>query len=229
MSAARFAGAAAVGFDLDGTLLDTLPDIAAAGNVMLAALGRQVVDEDVVRGFIGDGVATLTRRLLTGRHDGEPEPALFERALHLFESHYAANVSVSSRSFPGVAEGLATLAAAGLRLACITNKPQRFTLPLLEAHGLRECFDLVLSGDSLPRKKPDPLPLLHCCEVFDVAPGRFVYLGDSPNDVAAARAAGCPVACVPYGYRGKLDLRELGADAIVPDVPALARLVAGAR
>jgi phosphoglycolate phosphatase len=229
VSAAVFAGAAAVGFDLDGTLLDTLPDIAAAGNVMLASLGQPPVEEEVVRGFIGDGVAILTKRLLTGRHDGEPEAALFERALHRFETHYAANVSVHSRPFPGVADGLATLAKAGLRLACITNKPERFTLPLLEAHGLRGFFEVVLSGDSLPRKKPDPLPLLHCCEAFGVTPGRFVYLGDSSNDVAAARAAGCPVACVPYGYRGKLDVRDLGADAIVRDVPALARLLSGAR
>ena len=90
-------------------------------------------------------------------------------------------------------------------------------------------FAAIGDASTAPRKKPDPLPLLHCCETLGVAPGRFVYLGDSPNDVAAARAAGCPVACVPYGYRGKLDVRDLGADAIVPDVPALARLLSGAR
>ena len=225
MSVAVFAGAAAVGFDLDGTLLDTLPDIAAAGNVMLAALGRPVVDEDVVRGFIGDGVAMLTKRLLTGRHDGEPEPELFEQALHVFESHYAAHVSVHSRPFPGVAEGLATLAASGLRLACITNKPERFTLPLLEAHGLRGCFDLVLSGDSLPRKKPDPLPLVRTCEALGSLPRHTLMVGDSENDGQAARAAGCPVALVTYGYNHGRPIAEAPHDALVASLTELPALL----
>lgn len=212
----------AVGFDLDGTLIDTLPDIAAAANSMLIDLGRPEVSEDTVRGYIGDGIARLTKRLLTGALNGEPDEALFERALHVFEGHYFDGVSRDSSPFPGVVGGLDRLRDAGLRLACITNKAERFTAALLHAQGMAPLFDLVLSGDSLPKKKPDPLPLLHACEHFGVSPAEFLFVGDSPNDVAAAKAAGCPVVCVPYGYTGGQDVRDLGADAIVSSVSDLA-------
>lgn len=216
----------AVGFDLDGTLIDTLPDIASAANAMLADIGRPAVPVETVRGYIGDGIARLTKRLLTGTTDGEPEANAFEQALHVFERHYFEGVSRESLPFPGVAEGLDRLRSAGLKLACVTNKAERFTLALLSAQAMAAQFDLVLSGDSLPRKKPDPLPILHACERFGVAPAEFLFVGDSPNDVAAGKAAGCPVVCVPYGYTGGQDVRALGADAIVPDILDLAIFIA---
>jgi phosphoglycolate phosphatase len=151
---------AAVAFDLDGTLVDTLPDLHEAANRMLGALGRSKVDDSAVRAYVGDGVDRLVKRLLTGDPDGEPDAALLDRAGNAFRSHYATVLSRASRPFPGVVEGLQEMRCHGLRLACITNKPAGFTEPLLRDIGLARYLDLVLSGDSLPRKKPDPLPLL---------------------------------------------------------------------
>lgn len=217
----------AVAFDLDGTLLDTLPDLADAGNAMLAELGRPTVSEKSVRSFIGDGVARLVKRLLDGTRDGEPPTEQFEQALEIFERHYREGLVRRTRLYPDVTEGLAALAAAGLKLACVTNKPEAFTRPLLAAHGLDRRLDLVIGGDTLPRKKPDPLPLRHCASVFGVDTTALLMIGDSANDVLAARAAGCPVVCVPYGYTGDLDVRSLGADAIVENVlDAAMRLLA---
>jgi phosphoglycolate phosphatase len=207
---------AAVAFDLDGTLVDTLPDLHEAANRMLEDLGRSKVVDSAVRAYVGDGVDRLVKRLLTGDPDGEPDAALFDRAENAFRSHYARVLSRASRPFPGVVEGLQELRRHGLRLACITNKPAGFTEPLLRDIGLAPFLDLVLSGDSLPRKKPDPLPLLHCAQVFGVPASRLLMIGDSANDTRSARAAGCPVFCVPYGYRGTLGVHELDCDAIVP-------------
>jgi phosphoglycolate phosphatase len=208
----------AVAIDLDGTLLDTLPDIAEAAERMLRELGRPPAGEERVRDCIGNGIPRLVKRLLTGRRDGEPAPPEFERALASFERHYRDTFLRSPLPFPGVEPGLERMRAQGLRLACVTNKSQAFTLPLLEAAGLAPWFDQVVSGDSLPARKPDPLPLRHIAERFGIPPARLLVIGDSDNDTAAARAAGCPVACVPYGYRGGREVRELDCDAIVGDL-----------
>jgi len=215
----------AVAFDLDGTLVDTLPDLHEAGNRTLAELGLAPVGVDEVRDYVGDGVDRLVKRILTGDADGEPEPELFERARGRFGEHYWQILSRASRPFPGVPEALDAMHALGLRLACVTNKPGRFTLPLLEDVGLLSRLDLVVSGDTLSRKKPDPLPLAHCAERFGVPRQRLLMVGDSRNDTVAARAAGCPVFCVPYGYRGGMDVRELDCDAIVPTVSASLELI----
>lgn len=206
----------AVAFDLDGTLVDTLPDLHEAANRMLGDLGRPHVDDSAVREYVGDGVDRLVKRLLTGDRDGETDAVLFDRAGKAFRSHYAEVLSGASRPFPGVMEGVQEMRRQGLRLACITNKPAAFTEPLLRDMGLTPYLHLVLSGDTLPRKKPDPLPLEHCARVFGVPASRLLMIGDSPNDCRAARAAGCPVFCVPYGYRGRLGVHELDCDAIVP-------------
>jgi len=216
---------AAVAFDLDGTLVDTLPDLHEAANRMLADLGRSKVDDSAVRAYVGDGVDRLVKRLLTGDADCEPDAALFDRAGNAFRSHYATVLSRASRPFPGVVEGLQEMRRHGLRLACITNKAGRFTEPLLRDIGLAPYLDLVLSGDSLPHRKPDPLPLLHCAQVFGVPASRLLMIGDSPNDTRAARAAGCPVFCVPYGYRGTIGVHELDCDAIVPGLLDSMKLV----
>ena len=220
---------AAVAFDLDGTLVDTLPDLHEAANRMLGDIGRSKVVDSAMRAYMGDGVDHLVKRLLTGDPDGEPDAALFDRAGNAFRSHYARVLSRASRPFPGVVEGLQEMRRHGLRLACITNKPAGFTEPLLRDIGLAPYLDLVLSGDSLPRKKPDPLPLLRCAQVFGVPASRLLMIGDSPNDTRAARAAGCPVFCVPYGYRGTLGVHELDCDAIVPSLLDSMKLVEIAR
>lgn len=218
----------AVAFDLDGTLLDTLPDIAAAADLMLADLGRAPAGADVVRRYVGDGIGRLTKRLLTSDMEGEPPAEVFARARELFESHYQATFTSRTVPFPGVEEGLGRFVQEGLKLACVTNKAESFTVPLLQATGLFAYFDLVLSGDSLPRQKPDPLPLLHCARQFGALPGELLMIGDSANDTRAARAAGCPAFCVPYGY-GAQDVRELDCDAIVGDLIQASRLITALR
>jgi phosphoglycolate phosphatase len=201
--------------DLDGTLIDTVPDLAAAGNRMLADLGRPAWPADKATTWIGNGVPRFVKRNLTGEMWADPEEALFQRALALFQKHYAAAVSALSRPFPGVVEGLERLKAGGFELACITNKAEAFTLPLLRDLGLDKYFKLVLSGDSLPKQKPDPLPLLHACKHFGITPDHGVLVGDSSNDVQAARAAGMPVICVTYGYNHGHDIRESHPDLVV--------------
>jgi phosphoglycolate phosphatase len=216
----------AAAIDLDGTLLDSLPDIAEAAQRMLHDLGRPAAGLQAVRGYVGGGIARLVHRLLTGTMDGNADPAEFERALASFERHYRDTFLTNPQPFPNAVEGLAGMRAAGLKLACITNKPAAFTEPLLAAVGIAGHFDLVVSGDSLPARKPDPLPLLHVAACFGVAPARLLVIGDSDNDTRAARAAGCPVVCVPYGYRGGGEVRDLDCDAIVADLLEASRLMA---
>jgi len=216
---------AAIAFDLDGTLLDTLPDIAEAADRMLSDLGRPAAGEQVVRRYIGNGIPRLTKRLLTGQLDGEPPQDLYAQALPLFEAHYQQTLTRRSVPFPGVVDGLRAFRAAGLKLACVTNKAAAFTEPLLASTGLSGYFDLVVSGDSLPRKKPDPAPLLYCAQQLGVAPRRLLVVGDSVNDVQAAHAAGCPVFCVPYGYLDR-PVRDLDCDAIVGDLVEAYKLIA---
>lgn len=216
---------AAIAFDLDGTLVDTLPDLHESANRMLAGLGRPPAPEPLVRSYVGDGVDRLVKRLLTGKADGEPEPDVFEQSAAAFRAHYAELLTRASRPYPEVLETLRALRAMGLKLACVTNKPERFTLPLLAGVGLAPWLDLTVSGDSLPRKKPDPLPLVHCAQVFAVPVSRLLMVGDSPADTGAARAAGCPVFCVPYGYRGSLEVHELDCDAIVPTLKDCLELI----
>ncbi len=201
--------------DLDGTLIHTAPDLAASANRMLRELGRAEWPVEKIMTWIGNGVPRLVKRALTGEMMAEPEASLYDKALASFQKHYAAGVSELSRPFPGVVEGLRQLAAAGFQLACITNKAEAFTLPLLKNLGLHDAFKLVLSGDSLPKQKPDPLPLLHACRHFGITPDHGVLVGDSLNDVLAAWAAGMPVICVTYGYNHGHDIRESHPDAVV--------------
>jgi phosphoglycolate phosphatase len=213
--------------DLDGTLIDTVPDLAAAANRMLADLGRPVWDESHYRKWIGNGVPRFVKRALTGEMQAEPDAAVFEQALAIFRAHYAAAVADRSLPYAGVVEALERLSAMGFSLACITNKAEAFTVPLLKQLDLYKYFRLVLSGDSLPKQKPDPLPLLHACRHFGITPEHGVLVGDSSNDVAAARAAGMPVICVTYGYNHGHDIRDAHPDAVVDsliDVPPYLKL-----
>jgi len=215
----------AVAFDLDGTLVETLPDLHEAAIRMLAQIGRPAVSESTVRAYVGDGVDRLVKRLLTGEPDGEPDAVAFEEAAENFRAHYASVLTRASRPFPGAFSTLEVLRSRGFKLACVTNKPARFTEPLLQGLGLTAYLDRIFSGDSLPRKKPDPLPLVHTARVFGIEPAQLLMIGDSPVDTGAARAAGCPVFCVPFGYRGTLPVQALDCDAIVPTLPDLLDLI----
>lgn len=207
--------------DLDGTLINTAPDLAASVNRMLQDLGRPGFPEPVVATWIGNGVKRLVKRALVGAMDGEPDGGLFERGYARFLAHYGAHVADLSRPYPGAAGALRDLRAKGLPLVCITNKAEAFTTPLLRALSLDQYFDLVLSGDTLARCKPDPLPLQYACEQFQVSPDDAVLVGDSENDIQAARAAGSAVICVRYGYNQGVDLDSLGPDLLVDSLSAL--------
>lgn len=215
----------AVMIDLDGTLLDTAGDLAAAANMMLRELGRAELPLETIQSYIGKGIQKLVKRSLTGSLDDEPDAELFDKAMPIYERDYAKTLCVNTRPYPGVIEGLNGLREADFRLACVTNKAEAFTLPLLRATGLFDYFDIVLSGDSLPKKKPDPMPLLHACKHFGILPHEMLLIGDSLNDAEAARAAGCHVFCVPYGYNEGRDVRELDCDAIVTSVHDATKLI----
>ncbi len=201
--------------DLDGTLLDTIPDLAAATNLMLEALGHVPLPLDTVRTYVGKGIPRLVERALARAIDGIATPSALTQALPVFERFYAEVNGRHTTIYPGVREGLEQFRAAGFPLACVTNKSGAFTLPLLERMGLASFFAQTISGDTLPRKKPDPLQLLHACQQFGVMPAQMLMIGDSVNDVQAARAAGCPVFCVPYGYNEGHAVQSLDVDAIV--------------
>jgi phosphoglycolate phosphatase len=214
----------AVTIDLDGTLLDTIPDLAAAANLMLCELERPPLDEALVRTFVGKGIRNLVERVLAAAFDGAAA-GLLPQALAIYERCYASVNGRHTTIYPGVVEGLEILRAGGFPLACVTNKSTRFTLPLLAQVGLAPCFREVVAGDTLPRKKPDPMPLTHVCESLGIAPRDMLMIGDSVNDAQAARAAGCPVFCVDYGYNEGRDVRELDIDAIVSSLIEATRLI----
>lgn len=207
--------------DLDGTLINTAPDLADSVNIMLERMGRDTWPLDKVSGWIGNGVSRLVKRALTDSMDGEPDSDDYEKGYALFLEAYAENVSARSRPYDGVVAGLDKLKSAGFRLACVTNKAAAFTLPLLADLKLDGYFELVVSGDSLPRKKPDPLPLTHACEHFGITPQQGVLIGDSANDVKAANAAGMPVICVNYGYNQGVDLTTLQTQGVIDSLDNL--------
>jgi len=217
----------AVLFDLDGTLLDTAPDLAAAANRMLSELGRPTRDPDEITTYIGQGIAALVHRALTGALDGLAGPSEIERALPIFERCYAEESGRRARPFEGVVEGLERMHGLGLALGCVTNKAERFTRELLARADLARFLDCVVCGDTLARRKPDPLPVLHACERLGARPADALVIGDSLNDVQAARAAGCAVWCVPYGYNEGRPASSLACDAVVADLLEAARLLAG--
>ncbi len=204
-------------FDLDGTLLDTLPDLFSAANAMLAELGHAPRTQDEIRRFVGKGIANLVLRCL-----GD-DPALADAALPVYQRHYAAVNGDATRIYAGVEATLAKLRAQGIRLGVVTNKAQAFTLPLLERVGLAHYFDVIVSGDTLVKKKPDAAPLLHACERIGVAPQRTIMVGDSANDAQAAKTAGMPVLLLPYGYSEGRPVDTIECDAVVSAFPELLR------
>ena len=214
--------------DLDGTLVDSVPDLAYCADAMLTQLGMPVRGEAKVRQWVGNGVERLVKRALIDQLDGEPDQALLDKALPIYMALYKDNVSQRSRLYPGVREGLDFLQGAGYKLGCITNKAAAFTEPLLKDLGIYDYFKIVVSGDTLPVKKPDPLPLLHAAKYFQVEPGRALMVGDSISDVKAARAAGFQIVCVSYGYNHGRDIRDARPDAVIDSMAELSGLLAKA-
>jgi phosphoglycolate phosphatase len=219
----------AVLIDLDGTMLDTVLDLHAAANMMLRELGQPEVTIESIRAYVGRGIPNLVKRCLARNLEAADDPAPPPAdALASFRSHYAETNGRQASIYPGVLEGLETLRIKGLKIACITNKAEAFTGPLLQRTGLAGRFDVVVSGDTLPRSKPDPMQLIWVCGHFDLKPHDMLMIGDSINDFKAARAAGCPVFLVPYGYNEGHDVRKLECDAIVATLFEAAKLIAPA-
>jgi len=216
----------AVLLDLDGTLLDTAPEIAAAASDMLAELGLEPVAVPQIRDFIGRGIPSLVRRTLESSLGRVPDERRIGSAIESFFFNYEKRNGRSAKTYPGVREGLDAMRGAGFALACVTNKTAQFTLPLLKATGLEPYFRVVISGDTLARKKPEPDPLLAACDRLAVAPREALMVGDSTNDALAARAAGCPVLLASYGYSEGVDVQTIDCDGIFAsllDLPGLLR------
>jgi phosphoglycolate phosphatase len=209
-------GVRAILFDLDGTLVDTAPDIAAAVDATLRELERPSLDDAQVRSFIGRGVDVLLHRALT--RDGRADTAEHARARERFLEHYAAHNGRTAKLYPGVREGIDHARRLGLSMCCVTNKLQGFSEALLALTGLDRDFAFVQGGDALPKTKPDPLPLLHAAGRLGVAPHACLMVGDSSNDAHAARAAGMPVVLVGYGYSEDLPVGEIDCDAVVASI-----------
>jgi len=207
--------------DLDGTMVNTLGDFAEALNRMLVDLQLPAIAPQAIENMVGKGSEHLIRSVLA--HVGAADvDAIYGQAWQRYEHHYLQLNGQFADVYPGVLEGLKALRARGLRLACLTNKPLSFARPLLEQKGLAPLFEQVFGGDSFERKKPDPLPLLKTCEALGTSPARTLMLGDSSNDAQAARAAGCPVVLVSYGYNHGQPVRQVDADGFVDALTELA-------
>lgn len=213
-------------FDLDGTLVDSVGDLAWCGNEMLRSLELPLRDPAAARTWVGNGVERFVKRVLTDDMYAEPDETLFFAGLEIFNNLYAKSVSVRSELYPGVVEGLQHLSRLDLHLACVTNKPEPFTSDLIAAMGLDSYFELVVAGDTTVRKKPDPMPLHYAADHFSLAYGDCMMVGDSSNDVQAARAAGFSIVCVPYGYNHGVSIRDSNPDLVIENISELIELFA---
>lgn len=221
----EFAGIKAAIIDLDGTMVDTAPDFLIALNGMRTELGLVPIDIETVKRFVGKGTENLLRNVLALDFDASEIARHFDSALAAYMRHYLAINGRHSTVYPGVREGLQAMRKRGLRLACVTNKPVALAHPLLEQTGLASYFDRIYGGDSLPKKKPDPYPLLQVCRDFGLQPAQIVAIGDSSNDALAARAAGCQVLTVPYGYNHGESVHSIDSDGIVPTLRDAAAMI----
>ncbi len=217
----RLAEIRAVLFDLDGTLVDSAPDLASAVNRTLAELDRPPYPLDTIRDWVGNGADRLLERALSGSFEGRVEAEWLAEVRPRFLYHYEQLLCVDSVLYPGVLQGLEALSRAGLALGCVTNKPSRFTRPLLEQLGIADYFGAVIGGEDAPRKKPDPAPLALAAAHLGVALRDCLMVGDSINDIQAARAAACPVIAVPYGYNHGRDIRDARPDAVIDTLAQL--------
>lgn len=211
--------------DLDGTMLHTAQDLHIAINRMRAGLGLAPLDLETAISFVGKGAENLVRKTIGVDFSESEVERRFAEAMALFEQHYFDVNGEFATAYPGVHEGLQEMQAKGLRLACVTNKPIAFTLPLLKKTGLHDYFEIIYGGDSFAKKKPDPMQLLQVCVDFELAPAQIVAIGDSINDSQAARAAGCKVLAVPYGYNHGQAIQDVDSDGIVSSLLEAAHLI----
>lgn len=212
--------------DLDGTLVDSVPDLAYSVDQTMLELGLPTRGEAAVRTWVGNGVKTLVERALTNDLHTPADPLELEKTLAVFMRIYADNTSQRSRVYPGVLAGLDFLQSCNnLKIACVTNKAEQFTHKLLRDLGLFERFALIISGDTLPEKKPHPLPLLYAAEQLGVATADSLMIGDSKSDVKAARAAGFKIIAVSYGYNHGEDIRDYQPDAVIDSFQELTTLI----
>ncbi|HEY0846653.1 MAG TPA: phosphoglycolate phosphatase [Noviherbaspirillum sp.] len=218
----------AVLFDLDGTLMHTAPDITAAVNQMLVSRKLPILPEALVTNLIGRGSPTLIERVFHVL-DVHVTPGERLDALQVFQECYEHIVGSRARPFPGVADALERLRDMDLKLAVVTNKYHRFAIKLLRQFHMASMFDLVVGGDTLEVRKPNPLPILHACDSLDVPVSQSLYIGDSPIDVEAAKSAGVPVFCVPYGYREGQPVESLAADGFIETLADIPYLITGKR
>ncbi|MFZ6774976.1 phosphoglycolate phosphatase [Undibacterium sp. SXout7W] len=216
----------AVIIDLDGTMLDTAPDFLVAINLMRTDLSLAPLTLDQVTSMVGKGSENLIQKVLAVNFDQTDITLHFDRAMASYQQHYLTINGNHSNAYPGVFEGLESMRDQGLRMACVTNKPLAFAIPLMQKKGLYDYFELIYGGDSFPRKKPDPMPLQQVAQQFDLLPSQIMAIGDSSNDAIAARAAGCPVLTVPYGYNHGEAIQNIESDGIVETLLEAARLLA---
>ena len=207
--------------DVDGTLVDSVPDLAYCVDQMMLSLDMPVRGEETVRHWVGNGVPRLVERALSGELDGFPSKEAFDKAYPIFLDLYAQNSSVRSTLYEGVIEGLDYLKSRDCLLGCVTNKAEQFTLPLLKSLGIIDYFGIVISGDTLEKKKPDPLPLIHGANFFKINPKECLMLGDSVSDVKAARAAGFQIICMSYGYNHGNNIADENPDLVIDSMNQL--------
>ena len=201
--------------DLDGTLIDSVPDLTYCVDEMMKQIDMPVRGLDAVRQWVGNGVETLTERALVNAIDGKPDTDLMTKAYPIFLELYKHNNSQRSCVYDGVKEGIQWMKDNGYRVGCVTNKAEAFTIPLLKSKGLFDLFEVVVSGDTCEKKKPDPMPLLHAAKLMGVNPDNALMLGDSRSDVKAARAAGFNIFCMTYGYNHGEDIRDYNPDVVM--------------
>lgn len=211
-------------FDLDGTLVDSVADLEWCGNEMLSQLKLPAMPAGAARSYVGNGVERFVKRVLSDDMSAEPDKQLFEQGLEIFSSLYALHNSERSQPYPGVFECLQRLGRLDLKLACVTNKAERFTLGLVETMGFGEYFELVVCGDTTSRKKPDPMPLQYAADHFGLQCQQCLMVGDSSNDVSAARAANFAIVCVPYGYNHGDNIADSNPDLVIDNLTGLADL-----
>lgn len=207
--------------DVDGTLVDSVPDLAFCVDQMMIELGLQLCGEERVRNWVGNGIPKLIERALIDKLDKESNSKVYEVAYPIFLKLYSDNSAIRSRLYDGVKEGLDYLKSKGYLLGCVTNKAEQFTNPLLKKMGIYNDFRLIISGDTLDKKKPDPLPLLHGANFFNMQPNECLMLGDSVSDVRAARAAGFDIICMSYGYNHGNNIEDENPDLVIDSMDQL--------
>ena len=210
--------------DLDGTIVDSVPDLAWSVNKTLAELSLPERDITNIRHWVGNGLEILLHRSLTNDPSGEADSMLFNEALTKFLSIYSKNSCNLSVCYPGVREGIGYMKQKDIMVGCVTNKRGQFVGPILEKLGIMDDMSIIIAGDTLSRKKPDPLPLLYAASVLEKDPGHSLMVGDSEIDVEAARAAGFQIVCVRYGYNRGRDIRESNPDTVIDSIADLPKL-----